>query len=325
MSLEVRKIGVWGLGNHALKNIIPAIISTEGLDLLGVFSRNKEIVSKCCKSSNCRSWDSAKDMLLDPELDIVFLSTPPSLHLEQGIEILKSNKHLWCEKPFTTSYSSSKDLLDMASGKNLSTCEGLMYLYHPHFLRVKEIVNNKVLGDIKTIICRFGLPKMKDPGFRFNKELGGSCLFDVGCYPISAILSIFSNQKIKIVDSFKGKEKSEGVDVEGKAHLIVNKKTHCFLEWSYNSSYRNEIDIWGSEGSLYTDKIFSKPSDYVPHLQIRDDKGGLSQEKVNSNNHFKSMLLDFLNTTEKPEKLDSERNRILNLAGFLDKIKDNRT
>ena len=43
MSLEVRKIGVWGLGNHALKNIIPAIISTEGLDLLGVFSRNKEI------------------------------------------------------------------------------------------------------------------------------------------------------------------------------------------------------------------------------------------------------------------------------------------
>ena len=66
-----------------------------------------------------------------------------------------------------------------------------MYLYHPHFYEVKKFLNQRLLGDILLISSKFSLPKMSNSGFRFLKSKGGSCLYDVGIYPISLILTSY--------------------------------------------------------------------------------------------------------------------------------------
>ena len=149
--IKNNKVAIWGLGKHALKNILPAVHITEGLEIYGVFSRNKEIVKECCKQWECRSWDTIDDMLSDPNLDIIYLATPTGLHYEHGLNVLQSNKHLWCEKPFTTNLEKTQNLIDISNKRNLSVCEGFMYLYHPQFIKLKEYIDKRELGKIKSI------------------------------------------------------------------------------------------------------------------------------------------------------------------------------
>jgi len=316
-------VAVWGLGVHAIKNIIPAINIVNSLDLVGVYSREKNIVKDCCIRWNCKSWNSVKEMLSDSNIDIVYLCTPPGLHYKHGIQILNSNKHLWCEKPFTTDLKSTQDLIDISVNKKLSVFEGFMYLYHPQFIQLKEYIENKILGKIKTVYCKFDLPKLDNPGFRYNKMLGGSCLFDVGCYPLSAILELFPDTKINIVESSVEKPNVDSVDFEGKAYVQLNSEINCILEWAYNRSYRNEIDIWAESGNIYTDKIFSKDSTYKPIIVVKDLFGNKSKRFIKSNNHFEQMFKHFTSSIGNQKKINLERKRILKLANLLDKIKLN--
>ena len=140
-----KKIAVWSLGKHALTNILPAIHITEGLEIYGVFSRNKEIVNECCKQWECRSWDTIDNMLSDSNLDIIYLATPPGLHYEHGLKVLQANKHLWCEKPFSTNLEKTQNLIEISDQKKLSVCEGFMYLYHTQFIKLKEYIQKQEL------------------------------------------------------------------------------------------------------------------------------------------------------------------------------------
>ena len=90
-----KKIGVWGLGKHAINNILPAINDAENISLYGCYSRDEKVVQKVSSRFKIKKWSSSLEMLRDESLDVVYLSTPPQLHYEQGIEILNSGKHFW--------------------------------------------------------------------------------------------------------------------------------------------------------------------------------------------------------------------------------------
>ena len=324
MTDEKKRVAIWGLGKHAINNIIPAIANSTYLELYGCHSRNQKIVKDCSIKWGGLSWDTAEDMLMDANLDIIYLSTPPGLHYEQGMRILESNKHLWCEKPITLDFEQAEELVYCSEKRNLSICEGFMYLYHPQFIRLKEYLDNKTLGKVKTIHCRFGahwILSSATPGFRFNKKLGGSSLFDVGSYPLSLILTLFPDKEINILNSAIPKTDSESVDLDGSVNLKIGSQINCFLEWAYNRAYRNDIDIWGEEGSLYTDNIFSKKADHRPQFLLRDLYGNQTKEIIESSNHFEKMLEHFFSTLSDKTKIDEERKRIINLSKLLEKIK----
>ena len=57
------KVAVWGLGKHAIKNILPALKKSPNLELYGVFSRNKDVVDNCEKNFHCSSWPTSEEML----------------------------------------------------------------------------------------------------------------------------------------------------------------------------------------------------------------------------------------------------------------------
>ena len=324
MTNHTKKIAIWGLGKHALNNIIPAVANSTNLELYGCHSRNKQIVKDCSIKWGCLTWDTTDDMLIDSNLDIIYLSTPPGLHYEQGMKVLQSNKHLWCEKPITLDFKHTKELVHCSEKRNLSLCEGLMHLYHPQFIRLKEYLDNRKLGKLKTIHCRFGAHwtlSSAAPGFRFNKKLGGSSLFDVGCYPLSIILALFPNKEINILDSDITQADSDSVDLDGFVNLKIDSQINCFLEWAYDRAYRNDIDIWGEEGSLYTDNIFSKKSAYQPEFLLRDLYGNQTKEIIESSNHFEKMLEHFFHSLTDKNKIHEERKRIINLATLLENIK----
>ena len=321
---KINRVAIWGLGKHAIKNILPALYKTKNIEIIGVHSRNIDVVAQNSKKFNCKTWGTTEEMLIDPTIDIIYLSTPPGLHFQQAQRILESNKHLWCEKPLTIDYQNSKDLIELSNKILLSICESFMYLYHPHFIRLKEYIDNNLMGEINTIYSQFGAHWLKssaEPGFRFNKELGGSSLYDVGSYPLSLISNLFEEESINVIHSSIRKKSIDEVDMSGLAYLKIGDNIDCVIEWANDRSYRNNIDIWGEDSSLSTEFIFSKKEGHKPKFHLKDLYGSSTVTTIKASNHFELMIKSFSEIVRDPNKIIKEKKRILKLAFLLDEIK----
>lgn len=315
------KVAVWGLGLHAIKNILPALKICPGLTLYGVCSRNLEVVAKYADEFNCLGWTNSIQMLEDPIVDIIYLSTPIGLHAAQGKSVLLANKHLWCEKPLAETFEQVSMLVNLSRERNVTIAEGFMYLYHSQFIYIQEIINSGILGHIHNISCRFGIPPLDQPGFRLNPKLGGGALLDVGSYPMSAITSFFPKLTPQVLFSELTTADGSSVDSNGRAILCYENGTRATLEWGTNCAYRNEIDLWGSRGSVSTERFFSKSPDYIPKFRFLDLNGRENYKSGQSENHFLSMFNAFSKSLFNSVQAENERIMITHRAKILDQIR----
>jgi len=319
--MSKKKIAVWGIGKHAINNILPALTLNKNLDLYGIYTRNQETLNTNTKKFNCKTWNNSNEMLSDPDLDIIYIATPIGKHAEQSIKVLESNKHCWCEKPFTSSYKDTKKIINIARTKKLSVAEGFMYLYHPQYQWLQNYINNYKNEEIKIINCYFTIPYTRTPGFRYNPELGGSTLLDIGTYLLSAIFGLINNEEPIISQKIINKDKGYDVDMNGYTCLKYRSGIICHLHWGMGYGYRNDIDILMNNGSIYTENIFSKPKEYIPEFKIKDLHGDISIHQSDKCNHFDAMFNHFYKLISDKEKARKEEDRILHLAKWTDKIK----
>mgnify|MGYP000391401879 FL=1 len=295
--MKILNVAIWGLGPHAIRRIIPSLIKLKKISVVGVCSRNQETVNKISKELNCNGWTSPSEMLKNHLVDIIYIATPIGLHASQVKQALNAGKHVWCEKPLTCNYNETKSLVSLAREGNRMLTEGFMFLHHPQFEKVKNFVKDNESDSIFSITVRFGLPLLDKPGFRNDASLCGGAFWDVASYTISAILSLLPNQNMEVIFSEIITKDNEKVDSEGRALLRFDSGTTTLLEWGVGVAYRNEIDVWSHDNSLYTDKIFSKPEDYQTVFTLRDKNGnqsfinGKKSEKNSYHRKFSSQLV----------------------------------
>ena len=318
--LNVKKIAVWGLGKHAINRILPAINEVNGLKLVGVCSRKKNVVKECAENMDCHGWTNPNDMLNEQDVDIIYLATPIGLHAKQGKSVLMAGKHLWCEKPFTCDLIQSEELVRISRRKELTVAEGFMYLYHSQFKEIRKRILTDQLGTIKEVILKFGFPLLDFPGFRYEPRLCGGALWDVGTYLISAALNLFKNEEVVVKYVDLRNSENYGVDFDGTVILDFSGGTRVISTWHIGTSYKNEIDIWGEKGSLYSDKIFSKVDGYTPELRCRDKYGVETVKTLSSMNQFVEMFNQFLLLLESENAAEQERIDIIQRAKVMDEI-----
>jgi len=315
-------IAIWGLGRHALNRILPSISRVHEISLIGVCSRSEKNVKEAAKKWNCYFWTDPTEMLDCVDVDVVYISTPIGVHFELTACALIAGKHVWCEKPLTCSLEDSKKLVSIAKKNNKMLVENFMYLYHPQFDRVLNYINNN--GKIYSVICRFGMPLLEEPGFRNNKNLGGGAFWDIASYPVSAVVKLFANQNVKILFSEIFRRDNSSVDNAGRAILRFSKGPTAYLEWGVGIGYKNEIDIWSEKGSFFTDKIFSKPSNFQTKYQIRDLKGNENIETGAISEQFEDMLHFFYDVYYSSDLIKKEYQSILDRARIMDQIINDR-
>jgi predicted dehydrogenase len=260
-------------------------------------------------------------MLEDPEVDVVYLSTPTGLHAPQGTSVLLRGKHLWCEKPFATNSGEAAALTRLSREQGVVVAEAFMYLYHPQFAYLQTVLNSGLLGYIQTVTCRFGIPPLDRSSFRSSRELGGGAFLDVGCYPVSAVVSLFPEARLEVAFSEILVEPGSPVDNAGRAILRCG-GMRIALEWGVGSSYRNEIDFWGEKGSLLSERIFSKPPDFEPRFRFLDLNGAERLESGQPANQFERMFLAFLDMLSDAPAAEKERLRIERCATLMDSVRE---
>jgi predicted dehydrogenase len=200
-----------------------------------------------------------------------------------------------------------------------------MYLYHPQFLRLARYLSDGIVGRILSVSCRFGIPTLAQPGFRTDRALGGGALFDVGSYPVSAIQALFPDSPQPILHAMMFSRDGSSVDTDGHSVIQLSDGVQATLEWKTTAAYRNELDLWGERGNLFTERIFSKPATYAPLFRIRDAQGAESLEQVAPANHFVLMLEAFRRIVEDAAAMETERINIARRADALEQISSRST
>ena len=107
--------------------------------------------------SYARQWDiprvhgSYEALLADPEVDVIYNPLPNHMHAEWTIKALHAGKHVLCEKPLVLTLQEVDDIAQAATETGNIVAEAFMYRHHPQTLKVKEIVEGGVLGDLQII------------------------------------------------------------------------------------------------------------------------------------------------------------------------------
>ena len=311
---------VWGLGKHAINKVLPAIDKSENFSLYGVCSRDINSLKAIKDKYNVITWNSSSEMLSNKGIDAIYLATPPALHTEQAIKVLDKGIHLLCEKPITMSPKDTSLLIEKANQSTVVLLEGLMYKYHPHYQKLKSLLEKERLGKIKEMKVSFQLPTLEKPGYRKDPALGASAIYDLGIYPVSLVLGLFNPSQVELCKKSIIYDTNLDFDISGKAFLKIENDFDCIIDWSYDKTYVNEVFISGHSLSLNSKFIFSKDSTYSPIFKLRSDDGLVKNINVEEADHFELMLKSFFNSIKDPKDKLTEITSMLDLSIFLDRL-----
>ena len=143
--------------------------------------------------------------------------------------------------------------------------------------------------------------------------------------PISAVTALFPNSDPYVLFAEIITAPGSPVDSAGRAVLRCEGDVRATLEWGINCAYRNDIDCWGSEGSVVTERVFSKPADYTPRFRFLDRHGNESYVSGESENHFLAMLKSFRSLVDDPTRAEHERVLIARRARLVDAVRQQST
>ncbi|WP_314096758.1 Gfo/Idh/MocA family oxidoreductase [Microbacterium foliorum] len=183
----------WGiLATGGIAGAFASDLRTAGLDLVVVGSRSQESADAfAARFDIARAHPSYEALVADPDVDIIYVSTPHPMHHENARLALEAGKHVLVEKPFTLNHAEAEDLQRLAAERGLLVMEAMWTRYLPHMVRIREIIAAGTLGEIRAVTADHTQLLPSDPAHRLNAlELGGGALLDLGIYPISFVWDI---------------------------------------------------------------------------------------------------------------------------------------
>ncbi len=283
-------MAVLGPSDIARRRMIPAIIKSEYCEYAGVavataeertfgheksFSDEKQISHDkgLVKAVEIQGeyggevYDGYMNMLKRNDIDAVYVALPPALHYRWGLEVLKNGKHLLMEKPFTTDIKDTETLICCAKENDLAVIENFGFKYHDQMVKIHEMIDSGVIGDIRLIRSNFGFPHRAKDDFRHNSALGGGALLDCGCYTIKLIQELMGSDIDIVQASLFGLPDHE-VDMYGVITAVDENGTTAQLSFDMDQQYCCEADIWGSKGSISSNRIYTAPADYETELSV---------------------------------------------------------
>lgn len=181
--------------------------------LVAVASRSKEKAEKFAEKFNVpKAYGSYEDLLADSSVEAVYIATPHPMHAEWAIKAAEAKKHILCEKPIGINHAEAMAIVEAAIENDVFLMEAFMYRCHPQTKKLVELLQQKIIGDVRVIQATFSFHAQFNPESRlYNNDLGGGGILDVGCYCTS--------MSRLVAGVACGKEISEPIEIKGCGHL----------------------------------------------------------------------------------------------------------
>jgi predicted dehydrogenase len=192
--------GVLSTANIALKKVIPAM-------QLGRLTRVTAIASRDLAKAQtagaalgiATAYGSYEELLADPDVDAIYNPLPNHLHLPWTIKAAEAGKHVLCEKPLTLTAADAESLLAVRARTGVKIGEAFMVNCHPQWLRLRALLGEGRIGQLRSIIGFFSYFNINPDNIRNKTEAGGGALMDIGCYLIHAARYAYAAEPTRVV------------------------------------------------------------------------------------------------------------------------------
>lgn len=291
------RLGVLGCSAIARRRTLPAAAEVPELETTAVASRDAAKAQRFAAEFGAAAADY-ESLLSDPDIDAVYISLPNALHHEWARRALSAGKHVLCEKPLTDTAAKSRELTELAAGNGLVLRENFAFLHHPVHTRVRELVEQGRIGPLRTFTATFGIPPLPAADIRYDADLGGGALLDVGVYPLRAALLLLGRE-LSVVGAALRHDESTGVDVAGHVLLVSGDGVFADLEFGFQHSYRSRYALWGGSAALGLDRAFTPPPQHQPVLRI-DEQDHAEEITLPAAHQFRTSLAGFAEAVRRP-------------------------
>jgi len=245
------RFGVLGAAAIAPNALMEPARRVARADVVAVAARDRDRArSFADKWSIATVHDDYASLLADEQVDAVYNPLPNSLHAEWTIAALQAGKHVLCEKPLTSNEAQAREVAAVADSSGRVLMEAFHYRYHPMMQRAVEVVQSGEIGRLRRAEAWMQVPLFKRRDIRFELDLGGGAVMDLGCYSIHQLRSLTGTEPS--VASARARERSPGVDRWLRADLVFPDDVHGRITVSLYGArlLRIGFRVVGDDGEL---------------------------------------------------------------------------
>ena len=308
------KVGIICPSEIVFRRFLPSLHNVEGFQYVGVAIANKEefvgatdeiLTKERQKAQNFvdnyggKIFVGYERMISSSEIDAIYLPLPPALHYKWAKLALGYGKHAFVEKPSTTNLADTEDLIRVALEKNLALHENYMFVFHDQLKAIDDVVLSGEIGDVRLYRISFGFPRRAQNDFRYNKALGGGALLDAGGYCMKYANCLLGNSA-KVVSAQANYLPEFEVEMFGSATMVNSEGLTAQLAFGMDNDYKCEIEIWGSQGTIISNRILTAPAGFVPSYTIKKNQDFETRE-LPVDDAFQKSILRFKECIEDKE------------------------
>jgi xylose dehydrogenase (NAD/NADP) len=260
----------WGIIStaHINRKVIPGAHESPKVNLAAVASRDQRKAEAYAKEWNIeRAYGSYEELLADPEIEAVYISLPNTLHCEWSIKSMEAGKHVLCEKPLTRHTAEVEEAFDVADRTGRILSEAFMYRHNPQTKRLKQLVEDGAVGELRLIRSAFSYSLYDTDNIRLRTEVEGGSLMDVGCYCVSGARLLGGEPEGAYGQAWFG---DTGTDWVFTGSLRFPGDVLAIFDCGTAMLERDELEAIGSDGSLFLDDPWHC---IEPVIEVRRDDG----------------------------------------------------
>jgi glucose-fructose oxidoreductase len=257
--MKKNKLGVAlvGLGSYSTNLLAPALEQTKYCYLAGIVTGTPSKAVAWQKKynlpdKNIYNYENFDEISNNPDIDVVYVVLPPSMHHEYTIRAANAGKHVWCEKPMALTELECQQMIDACNKNKKTLAIGYRIQHEPNTKEWRRIVHQKLLGNVKYVKCESGYREGRTDHWKQKKEMGGGALYDMGVYSIQGARMGTAMEPIEVVSASITTTRPEiykEVDETTSAKLLFPNGVTSDIKTSFGENI-NELLINFEKGDL---------------------------------------------------------------------------
>jgi predicted dehydrogenase len=280
MSKKVRW-GVLSTANIGLKKVIPGMQRGELTSVTAIASRSLGKAQEAATALGIPTvYGSYEALLADPDIDAIYNPLPNQHHVPWTIKAAEAGKHVLCEKPISLTAAEAATLLAVCARTGVKIGEAFMIRSYPQWLRVRELLDEGRIGELRSIMGCFSYFNADPKNIRNHVESGGGGLLDIGCYLVHASRYAFGREPARVVGLID-RDPQMQIDRLTSAMLDFERGQSIFTCSTQLVPYQR-IHFLGTKGRIELEIPFNAPPDQPTRLFIDSGKdvfgGGITTE-----------------------------------------------
>jgi len=252
--------GVLGVAKIATEKVIPAMQRGQWSEVTAIASRDlAKARGAAAKLGIPKAYGSYEELLADPEVDAVYNPLPNHLHVPYTTKAAEHGKHVLCEKPIALSAGEARQLVAARDRAGVKIQEAFMVRTHPQWLKVRELVREGRIGDLRSMLGVFSYVNRDPANIRNLPAYGGGALMDIGCYLITTSRLIFGREPERVIGVV---DRDPGMRVDRLTSMMLDFGTgHCAATCGTQMVPYQQMQIFGTTGRIELEIPFNAPPD----------------------------------------------------------------